>query len=122
MTPWVGAEGVVLVALLGICLGWLFSRLKKSYWLLGCPLPFLLMALLVLTRCTNGLHFVEPFSSGAVGRTRCITLSLAVSMGLTVPLSHLCLADKINCRRYSTPIAKQTTKTEIARNADVDWN
>jgi len=89
MTPWVGTAGVVFVALLGVCLGWLFSRLKDSYWLLGCSLPFALITMLVLTRYTNGLHFVEPFSWVAVGRTRFITLSLAVSMGLTVPLSRL---------------------------------
>jgi len=89
MTPWVGAASVVLVALLGICLGWLFSCLKKSYWLLGCSLPFVLIAMLVLTRYNNGLHFVGPFSWVAVGRTRFITLSFAVSMGLTVPLSRL---------------------------------
>jgi len=89
MTPWVGTANVVLVALLGICLGRLISRLKESYWLLGCSLPFLLIAMLVLTRYSNGLHFVEPFSWVAVGRTRFITLSFAVSMGLTVPLSRL---------------------------------
>lgn len=89
MTPWVGAVSVVLVALLGICLGWRFSRFQKSYWLLGCFLPFVLIAMLVLTRYSNGLHFVQPFSWVAIGRIRFITLSFAVSMGLTVPLSRL---------------------------------
>jgi len=45
--------------------------------------------MLVLTRHNNGLHFISPFSWVAVGRARFITLSLAVSMGLTVPLSRL---------------------------------
>ena len=89
MTPWVGTAGVILVALLGICLGRLFSRLQKSYWLLGCSLPFMLIVMLVLTRYNNSLHFVPPFSWVAAGRARFVVLSLAVSMGLTVPLSRL---------------------------------
>jgi predicted double-glycine peptidase len=44
---------------------------------------------LILTRYNNSLHFVRPFSLIAVGRARFIVLSLAVSMGLTIPLSRL---------------------------------
>ncbi len=89
MSPWVGTASIVLVALLGICLGWMFSRLQRSYWLLGCSVPFVLIAMLILTRYNNSLHFVQPFSWVALGRARFIILSLAVSMGLTVPLSRL---------------------------------
>ncbi len=89
MTPWVGTASVVLVALLGIFLGRWFSRIRSSYWLLGCCVPLVLIAMLVLTRYNNSLHFLQPFSWIAVGRARFITLSLAVSMGLTVPLSRL---------------------------------
>lgn len=89
MSPWVGISGVILVALLGIWLGRFFSRLRNSYWLIGCSVPFVLIAMLIMTRLDNSLHFVEPFSWIAVGRIRFITLSLAVSMGLTVPLSRL---------------------------------
>lgn len=89
MSPWMGTASIVLVALLGICLGWMFSRLQRSYWLLGCSLPFVLIAMLVLTRYNNDLHFVQPFSWVAVGRIRFVTLCFAVSMGLTVPLSRL---------------------------------
>lgn len=89
MSPWVGTLSVIVVALLGIWLGGLFSRFHKSYWLLGCSLPFALLGMLILTRYNNSLHFVEPFSWIAVGRARFIILSLAVSMGLTIPLSRL---------------------------------
>jgi len=89
MSPWIGVLGVVLVALLGVCLGRVFSRLQGSYWLVGCIVPFMLIVMLVMTRLNNGFHFVQPFSWIAVGRARFITLSLAVSMGLTVPLSRL---------------------------------
>ncbi len=89
MSPWVGTVSVVLVALLGIWLGRLSSRFQKSYWLLGCSLPIVLLVMLILTRYNNSLHFVKPFSWIAIGRARFIILSLAVSMGLTVPLSRL---------------------------------
>ncbi len=89
MSPWVGIASVVLVALLGVGLGRRFSRLRNPYWLVGCSVPFALVVMLVMTRSDNGLHFVQPFSWIAVGRARFITLSFAVSMGLTVPLSRL---------------------------------
>ena len=89
MGPWVGISGVISVVLLGVCLGRRFSRLQKTYWLLGCFVPFVLLMMLVATRFNNGLHFTSPFSWIAVGRARFITLSFAVSMGLTVPLSRL---------------------------------
>ena len=89
MSPWVGVSGVILVSLLGVCLGRTFSRFRSPYWLIGCIVPFALIVMLVMTRMNNGFHFVQPFSWIAVGRTRFITLSLAVSMGLTVPLSRL---------------------------------
>ncbi len=89
MSPWVGISSVIIVALLGVGLGRLFSGLRASYWLIGCSVPFALIVMLIMTRLSNSLHFVEPFSWIAVGRIRFVTLSLAVSMGLTVPLSRL---------------------------------
>ncbi len=89
MSPWLGISGVISVVLLGVCLGRFFSRLQKTHWLLGCCIPFVLLVMLVATRFNNSLHFVPPFSWVAVGRMRFITLSFAVSMGLTVPLSRL---------------------------------
>ncbi|UCF14320.1 MAG: hypothetical protein JSW59_12975 [Phycisphaerales bacterium] len=89
MSPWVGISGVISVVLLGVCLGRFFSRLQKTYWLLGCCVPFVLLMMLVATRYNNSLHFMAPFSWIAVGRIRFITLSFAVSLGLTVPLSRL---------------------------------
>jgi predicted double-glycine peptidase len=89
MGPWVGISGVISVVLLGVCLGRLLSRLQKTFWLLGCFVPFVLLMMLVATRFNNSLHFSAPFSWIAVGRARFITLSFAVSLGLTVPLSRL---------------------------------
>lgn len=89
MNPWVETAGVVLVALLGVYVGRVFSRFGKPYWVLGYLFPVVLIGMLALVRFNNALYFVRPFLWVTMGRVRFITLSLAVSMGLTVPLSRL---------------------------------
>ncbi len=89
MNPWVETIGVILVAFLGILLGRLFSGLRRPYWVLGYLFPTALIAMLALVRFDNSFYFVRPFIWVATGRSRFVTLSLAVSMGLTVPLSRL---------------------------------
>jgi hypothetical protein len=89
MNPWVETVGVVLVALLGVYLGRVFSRFGRPYWVLAYLFPAVLIGMLALVRFNNALYFVRPFLWVTTGRIRFITLSLAVSMGLTVPLSRL---------------------------------
>jgi len=89
MNPWLETTGVILAALLGVILGRLFSRFRKPYWISGYFLPFFLIALLVLARFHNTLLFVPPFSWITTGRIRFIVIALAVTMGLTTPLSRL---------------------------------
>jgi len=89
MEPWLETAGVVLVAVLGVFLGRVFSDLRKPYWLLGYFLPLILIATLVLVRCNNYMRFVQPFCWVAAGRVKFVILSLVVTMGLTVPLSRL---------------------------------
>jgi len=89
MSPWFETAGVILVAFAGVFLGRLFSRLEKPYWVLGYLFPCFLIAMLVTTRLDNALSFVRPFSWVAAGRMKFVVLSMAVSMGLTVPLSRL---------------------------------
>jgi len=89
MNPWLETIGVVLIAFLGIFLGRVFSGFRKDYWVLGYFLPAILIGMLVLVRLNNSLYFTWPFSWVATGRVRFVILSLAVSMGLTVPLSRL---------------------------------
>ncbi len=89
MNPWLETIGVIQIALLGIFLGRVFSSLRKPYWTLGYFLPSLLIAMLVLARYNNALPFVPPFSWITAGRVRFIILALAVTMGLTTPLSRL---------------------------------
>ena len=89
MNPWLETMGVVQIALLGIILGKVFSGLRKPYWTLGYFFPSLLITMLVLARYNNALPFVPPFSWITAGRVRFIILALAVTMGLTTPLSRL---------------------------------
>ena len=89
MNPWLETTGVILIAVFGVFVGRLFSRFRKPYWVLGYILPGVLIAMLAMVRFNNVLYFVQPFSWIAAGRIRYVVLSLAVSMGLTVPLSRL---------------------------------
>jgi hypothetical protein len=89
MNPWVETAGVVLIAVLGVFLGRIFSGLRKPYWLLGYFLPLALITILVLVRCNNVLRFVQPFCWIVTCRVKFVIISLVVTMGLTVPLSRL---------------------------------
>jgi len=89
MNPWLETIAVSIVALLGISLGRLFSRLRGPCWAFGYLLPLLLIAMMVIVRCANSLAFVLPFSWITAGRVRCVILALAVPMSLTTLLSRL---------------------------------
>ena len=89
MNPWLETTGVVLIAVFGVFAGRACSRFRKPYWVLGYILPSVLIAMLAMVRFNDALYFVPPFSWVAAGRVRFVVLSLAVSMGLTVPLSRL---------------------------------
>lgn len=89
MNPWLETTGVILIAVFGVIAGRIFSRFRKPYWVLGYILPGVLIVMLAMVRFNSNLYFVSPFSWIAAGRVRYVVLSLAVSMGLTVPLSRL---------------------------------
>jgi hypothetical protein len=89
MNPWLETIGIILVALLGVFLGKLFSRPRKTYWIVGYFLSFLLILFLVITRYSNSLAFVPMFVWITAGRVKFVIFSLAVTMGLTTPLSRL---------------------------------
>lgn len=89
MNPWLETVGVIFVAISGVALGWVFSGLRKPRWVWGYLVPLLLIAALAIAKCGNALCFVPPFSWIAAGRIKFVILSLAVTMGLTTPLSRL---------------------------------
>jgi hypothetical protein len=89
MNPWLETIGIILVALLGVFLGRLFSRPRKVYWIVGYLLAFLLILFLIITRYSNSLAFVPMFAWITAGRGKFVIFSLAVTLGLTTPLSRL---------------------------------
>jgi hypothetical protein len=89
VSPWLETIGIILVALLGVFLGKLFSRPRKAYWIAGYSLSFLLILFLVITRYSNSLAFAPLFVGITAGRAKFVIFSLAVTMGLTTPLSRL---------------------------------
>ena len=88
MNAWLETIAVVLVAASGITLGRRFSSFRRPCWTLGYIIPLIFVALLVTPRCAGSLAFVPPFY-WLIGRARFVVLGLAVTMGLTTPLSRL---------------------------------
>jgi hypothetical protein len=89
MNPWLETVGIILVALLGVFFGKVFSRPCKTYWIVGYFLSFLLILFLIITRYSNSLAFVPMLAWITAGRGKFVIFSLAVTMGLTTPLSRL---------------------------------
>jgi len=89
MNPWLETAGVITVALFGITIGKIFSGFKKPYWIIGYSLPLVLIVILAASRWNDAFAFVPPFYWLTMGRIRFIVLSLAVTIGLTTPLSRL---------------------------------
>jgi len=89
MNPWLETLGVILICLCGIALGRLFSSFPKPYWLLGYILSSALIAILLLARHNDSLGLLPTLSWITASRAKFVILSLAVTMGLTAPLSRL---------------------------------
>jgi len=89
MLCYVEVLGVMAVAIIGILLGRFSSSLRKPYWSVGYFLSLLIIALLVLGRCYYPINFITPFGYLLGGRARFILLALAVTIGITTPLSRL---------------------------------
>jgi len=88
MNPWLENIAVVLVAVSGVALGKVFSSFRRPCWTLGYFAPLMLIAMLVIPTCANSLAFLPPFV-WFTGRIKFVILCLAVTMGLTTPLSRL---------------------------------
>ncbi|MBN1975668.1 MAG: hypothetical protein JW787_18690 [Sedimentisphaerales bacterium] len=89
MVPLFETAGVILISVLSILLGRIFSGFKKPYWTLGYFFPLAIIALLLAARLEDALCFTLPFCWFVAGRSKFVILSLSVCMGLTVPLSRL---------------------------------
>jgi hypothetical protein len=89
MNPWLETIGIILVALLGVLIGKLFSRPRKAYWIVGYFISFVLILFMLITRYSNSLAFAPMIVGVTAGRLKYVLFSLAVTMGLTTPLSRL---------------------------------
>jgi len=59
MNPWVETMGVTVLAVLGVVLGYWFSRMPKPYWTIGYFIPLGLVLLLVVVGNKPALLFVR---------------------------------------------------------------
>jgi len=89
MSAWLETIGVIFICVLGIVLGKAFSGLRRPSWICGYIIPILLVSVLLLTRFAVSIIFIPPLSWILAGRLKFVVLSLAVTMGLTTPLSRL---------------------------------
>ena len=89
MNPWVETIGICLLSAAGIIAGVVFSRFRKNYWMIGYFISFFLIAVLLVTRFFDQLSFIAPFSWLVAGRIKFAILALAVTIGLTTPISRL---------------------------------
>lgn len=83
------STGVLTVAISGVLLSRMFSRLRAPYWACSYFISLILIAMLLTARCSTALSFLAPFSWVAAGRARFIVSAWAITMGLITPLSRL---------------------------------
>jgi len=89
MNPWVETVGIVLIVLLGIFTGRVFSRFRKPYWMLGYVLSLVVIGVMVMSRYVNSLTFMPPLNWIVTSRAKFVILALVTTTGLTTPLSRL---------------------------------
>ncbi|MGA2749751.1 MAG: cysteine peptidase family C39 domain-containing protein [Verrucomicrobiota bacterium] len=89
MNLWLEAIAAGLFACAGAVLGRLFSRLSKSYWMLGYFIPLTLLLIYGLAVRFPALAFLPPASWMMMGRTRFAVMGFVATMILTAPLSRL---------------------------------
>jgi hypothetical protein len=89
MIPWLESLADVLFAVLGIALGFWFSRLKKPYWTFGYFLPLSLVFLYAFAIHMPATWQTPPISWLMLGRRKFAIIGFMTTMVLTTPLSRL---------------------------------
>ncbi len=89
MGPWLETIGVVLVAVAGVALGRRFARCSKPWWVLLYLIPSGIILLMLGAKVHEAWVFGGPVSWIVAGRARFVFVSLAVTLGLIMPLPHL---------------------------------
>ena len=83
------ALGAILVALCGVGVGYVFSRLRHPWWLLGYAPSLVLLLAVGLARNISHIEFTWPFSWAMTGRREFIILALAATSVLSTTAPRL---------------------------------
>jgi len=86
---WLQTAGLILVVLVGLLCGRLFSRWRSPFWTLGYFIPMVLAVLLLLAKHDRTFGSAPLFYWIAGGRVRFVVAALIVTIGLVTPLSRL---------------------------------
>ena len=89
MSPWIEIFSTVATAVLGVLLGWIFSKLRKPWWTIGYFIPLTLVILVAVTRWVPELATVPMVSWFMIGRSKFAVFGFITTMLLTTPLSRL---------------------------------
>ena len=89
MNLWLEGTFALMVAATGVVLGYLFSRLRKPYWIFGYFIPLALILIYAVAVHTPALFFTPPISWMMMGRKKFAILGFVATMVLTTPLSRV---------------------------------
>jgi hypothetical protein len=89
MNLWLATATATLFACCGIFLGCLFSRLPKSYWMVGYFIPIVLIFTYAVAVHFPVLSFTPPISWMMMGRKKFAVMGFIAALVLTTPLSRL---------------------------------
>jgi len=89
MNLWLEAIASLLFAAAGSLLGYLFSRLPKSWWMVGYFIPATMIMLYIVTLHYPAIAFVPPASWMMLGLKKYAVLGFVATMVLTTPLSRV---------------------------------
>jgi len=89
MDSWLETGGVLILGVVGVVLGFCFSRLPRPYWAIGYFAPLLVIVLIGLAYRFRTLEFLPPFRWLMAGRREFAFTALLGTMVLTTPLSRL---------------------------------
>jgi predicted double-glycine peptidase len=89
MNLWLAAFVALLCALMGVALGWWFSRLRSPYWTIGYFIPLVLVVVYALAFHIPALLFMPPFSWMMMGLRKFAVFGFIATLILTTPLSRV---------------------------------
>ena len=89
MNLWFEGTFALMVAAVGVVLGYWFSRLRKPYWTFGYFIPLTLVLIYAVAVHFPAMFFTPPVSWMMMGRKKFAVLGFVATMVLTTPLSRV---------------------------------